>query len=74
MATKVAGDSCYAKAAPDEPIFVLRAQDRCAPKAVRMWADFARSQGAPVEKVEEAMDLALEMESWQRTHGAKVPD
>jgi hypothetical protein len=30
---------CLAKAADDEPIFVLRAQDRLAPAAVYNWID-----------------------------------
>lgn len=29
---------CYAAAAPDEPIFVLRADDELAPILVRLWA------------------------------------
>lgn len=74
MATK-ASDPCREKAAVDEPIFTLRAQDRCAPKTVRMWADFARSQGAPEAKVQEAYETAGQMEAWARTHGGgKVPD
>ncbi len=29
---------CYAKAEPDEPMFVLLARDRIAPTLVRIWA------------------------------------
>ncbi len=59
MATKEQGDSCYEKAAPDEPIFVLRAQDFLAPEIVREWAYRA------------AVDR---MEDWQIAHKRKVPD
>ncbi len=34
----VALDGCLAKVAPDEPIFVLRAQDETAADTVRLWA------------------------------------
>lgn len=57
-----------------EPVFVLRAQDRCAPAAVRDWAHRARGLGASEAKVEGAMNVALEMEAWQRLHGCKTPD
>jgi hypothetical protein len=36
MATKLT-DQCLAKVGDDEPIFVLRAQDRFAPTVVRVW-------------------------------------
>lgn len=56
--------SCLSKAAPDEPIFVLRAKDRLAPQAVRLWAQMA--YGAhEAEKVDEAMQLADRMEKWR---------
>lgn len=57
-----ADDKCLAKAADDEPIFVLRAQDKSAPAAVRRWA----SDNKPTldrEKYEEAHALAKEMEA-----------
>jgi hypothetical protein len=65
---------CFARAGEDEPLFVLRAQDRCAPATVRDWAGRAFNLGASEEKVREAMDLALLMEQWQREHGFKTPD
>jgi hypothetical protein len=68
-------DSCLAKAAPDEPLFVLRAQDRLAPKIVRYWAMEAGALGrVPFSKVNEAFALADRMEAWQREHGCKDPD
>lgn len=70
MATR---DTCETlkKVAPDEPIFVLRGQDRCAPGIVRMWADSARALGARNEKVDEALRCADAMEAWTPRH---LPD
>lgn len=70
---------CYAAAEPDEPIFVLRANDPSAPQLVRGWA-FNRVQAifgghkpnTPDQwhKVSEALDCAQKMEMW---HAAKYP-
>ena len=67
---------CLEKAADDEPIFVLRAQDRCAPAAIRAWVHRAIGAGAPLAKTEAAMACAAEMEKWQAEHSAqaKFPD
>lgn len=56
-------DSCLSKAADDEPIFVLRAQDATAAIAVRQWA---RYSGLPRDhpKYQEAMQLAAMMDAW----------
>ena len=67
-------DSCLAKAATDEPIFVLRAKDKTAPNLVRAWATNAASLGAPYEKTREARELADAMERWQKENGCEVPD
>lgn len=70
-------DECACEPKPTplaEPVFVLRAQDRCAPAAVRDWAHRARGLGAPQAKVDGAMGVALEMEAWQRLYGCKTPD
>lgn len=63
---------CLGKADLDEPLFILRAQDRCAPATVRSWAERAKGAGAPAEKVNEAMVLAVEMEAWQDAHPDRV--
>jgi hypothetical protein len=60
---------CLEKVGDDEPVFVLRARDRCAPKIIRLWAEFARAEGSPEEKTQQARDIADEMEAW-----AKVDD
>ncbi len=57
-----------------EPKFVLRAQDRCAPETVRLWALTAKKHGAPQAKVDAARALADEMDAWQYAHGSKIPD
>lgn len=57
-------DPVLAKVAPDEPIFVLRAQDVLAPAHVRAWAENAKIAGAPPEKIAEALRCADLMEQW----------
>lgn len=70
---------CYAAAEPDEPLFILRANDPSAPSMVRGWA-WNRAQaifqghkdGGPEAwaKVQEALDCAKAMETWR---AAKYP-
>jgi hypothetical protein len=63
---------CYAKALPNEPMFVLLARDETAPDYVRMWAaertaEIAKSN-RPVEDMHmviEALDCARDMEKWR---------
>jgi hypothetical protein len=73
MATKHT-DTCLQNAGDDEPIFVLRAHDKCAPGVVRHWAAIAEAHRAPPNKVYEARALAERMLVWQAEHGCKVPD
>ena len=66
---------CWAKAADDEPVFVLRATDRAAPLAVRAWIEHARRVGCTnQEKLKAAAEVADAMETWQRERGSKAPD
>lgn len=75
MATKEqGGSSCYEKAAPDEPVFTLRAQDSLAPEIVREWAFRAQVAGTPADKVAEARKVADDMEQWQIANLKKVSD
>ena len=62
---------CLEKAGEDEPIFVLRAQDKLAPGAIEMWADAAEDAGVPAEKVKDARELANLMRTWPNQ---KIPD
>lgn len=48
----------------DEPVFFLRAEDRCAALVVRIWADMARMMDAPAVRVLEAEALADRMDKW----------
>jgi hypothetical protein len=62
---------CYAKLAPDEPFFVLRAQDAEAADLVEAWAIRAGSLGCDSDKVLEAKQTAEDMRRW---HTRKNPD
>jgi len=57
-------DSCLSKAADDEPVFVLRAQDKLAPILIDLWATLAVERGLPDEKALEARGQALKMRNW----------
>lgn len=67
-------DECLKKVRWDEPIFVLRAQDKLAPILVEHWAELAQLLGAPREKTDEAIRLVARMRDWADKNGAKVPD
>jgi hypothetical protein len=58
----------------DEPVFLLRAQDKVAPETVEMWAQFADDAGAAPNITYAALKQAREMREWQKEHGCKVPD
>lgn len=64
MATKREGIPCYDKADLDEPLFVLRAQDRLAPKVIECWVRLAAEAGVNPYKLQDARDLARKMEEW----------
>lgn len=59
---------CLSKVGPDEPIFVLRANDPIAPAAVRLWAAQYWQQGGDPAKVAEARACADAMEVWRKVH------
>lgn len=64
-------NSCLNKAAADEPLFVLRAQDLIAPAVVRYWADLLQGLGGNPIKAGAARALASEMTGWPYR---KLPD
>lgn len=70
------GEGCLGKAFDDEPLFILRGNDKLAPDMVRSWAAWADVHRCPSEKVAEARRLATAMEAWQQDnpHLAKWPD
>ena len=59
----------------DEPVFLLRGQDKCAADTVRWWAAQAELINASAEIVEIARGQACLMDLWCYNHrGGKVPD
>jgi len=66
-------ESCLARAFDDEPLFVLRANDECAPMSVREWAEHYRFYKESVDAFDErarakyqgARKLSFEMEAWR---------
>ena len=61
-------NSCFNKAADDEPLFVLRANDPLAPAAVAAWAGLAfDTELHDRTKVTGARRIAEEMRRWRLT-------
>lgn len=65
------GEGCLGKAADDEEVFVLRAQDVHAADLVEKWAIWAQASGCSPNKVQEAHEIAARMRAW---HTHKRPD
>ena len=60
-------ESCLNRAEDDEPLFVIRAKDKVSASAVRTWAEWAQMTGVhEPEKIQEARDIAEDMENWRR--------
>lgn len=75
MEAAARGEGCLGKAADDEPVFVLRAQDSLAPGLIRVWADTLENAKRVPEKVRGARTIAVKMIDWQRaTQRFKLPD
>ena len=62
------------KIAADEPVFLLRAQDKSAPETLRFWADENVRNGGDLEASQLAEQWADNMEKWQETHFSKPAD
>lgn len=64
---------CYAKAEPDEPMFVLLARDPFAPFVVELWRQLhmwmVGREGVAGDKSDEARRCILAMEKWAVEHG-----
>jgi hypothetical protein len=58
----------------DEPVFLLRAQDKVAPDVVEAWASLAEIWDADKDIVQRAREHAQAMRRWQDEHGCKIPD
>ena len=66
---------CLNKVHPNEPIFILRGNDKLAPSLIAAWTDRAEQGGCRIEKVHEARQCAQDMLAWQRAQGTgKMPD
>jgi len=63
--------SCLNKALPDEPVFVLRANDPVAAQAIRHWATMARGFHED-GKIEEAIVVAHQFSEWRQDHYSAV--
>lgn len=60
---------------PDnEPVFLLRAQDKLAPSLLLRWAAELRLQGGDSEMARIVEDGAQEMIEWQKDIKSKLPD
>lgn len=66
-----AGQGCLGKAADNEPVFILRAQDILAADLVDTWATQAKTLGVDWDKVREAREIAQAMREWPQR---KNPD
>ena len=58
----------------DEPVFLIRGQDKAGPLTLRCWAMFAAGLGADDAICDMVRAHADEMAKWQREHISKVPD
>ena len=58
----------------DEPVFLLRAQDKSAPATLRFWAEEHHRNGGDTAMSQLIEDFADEVEAWQQAHGSKVAD
>lgn len=60
----------------NEPVFLLRGQDMCAPLAVLAWAAFVEQRGGSPEIIKAAKDQVEAMYRWQasRVGRVKIPD
>jgi hypothetical protein len=58
------GEGCLGRAHPDEPVFVLRAQDALFSETVRFWADRAAGVGCLPAKVRGARETADRGDEW----------
>lgn len=56
---------CYDKAEPDEPMFVLLGRDPLAPVLVNLWANLREMDKGYSDKIQEALDCALQMVTWR---------
>jgi hypothetical protein len=62
------------KIAPDEPVFLLRGQDRWAARVVRYYADLLEASGTPQAHIDAVRKHALEMQNWRPKKSPDYPE
>ena len=63
---------CYAKAEPDEPMFILLGRDKHAASLVSLWALLRRLDAEDAAVVDEAEGCAKAMALYARDHGKEI--
>jgi len=58
----------------DEPVFLLRGKDICAPAAIEAWCAEAKKAGVSDVMILHAMEHANRMRIYQELHFKQVPD
>lgn len=58
----------------DEPFFLLRGKDICAPTAIQAWCEDAKKHRAADNIIRTALVQADKMKQWQADHEGQVPD
>lgn len=58
----------------DEPVFLLRGQDKLAPQLLLEWANLLEAMGGDPEMANKVRTHAGEMIEWQRMKKMKLPD
>ena len=58
----------------DEPVFLIRAQDKVSAAAVRAWGELNEVADGSRELTDAAYDHAFLMEEWQENNGCKPAD
>lgn len=56
----------------DEPVFILRGQDKCTSQTIRQYADCAQRVGSPSEHHSSARRQADAIEEWQSENPDQV--
>ena len=58
----------------DEPVFLIRAKDKCGPKTLLAWAEELDRIGGDREISSHVRYWAAKMIIWQRDNESKIPD
>ncbi len=58
----------------DEPVLLIRGQDKAAPATLRSYVTHARFFGAGEDLLQAVLQQADRMEDWQRQNTSKTPD